>query len=555
MQAKSKILVFLVAMLSALLLSACGGGTTGKTMFNAPSVPLKVNTDGTASLFGIGLPQQVVDPAMVQQLQGADIQQLEVRPGYNGIHIYNNGEDLPYIEWDAESAGTLGEVLKSLPAEMTGGADMNAIADALPLLRQFGIGVKLNVPLADGAEVLDIEPWKGETTATVSDVEPEQSMSVGSLAFTPDGAATVAGVPLSDLGVAGVAIPPAIMSTLSGLGDTLGVKTGANGIDLSIGDKQLPNIAFDGNSLDNVLDVAAPFIGDEATLNTIKSAVPTLQSTALDLQVSLTGETGETDLGSIPLALNADGTLSAMGFPTGQTVLDPAMLEQLQAAGIQQLDVNLNADSGLKLGANGMSLPSLSWTGDSFDKILNGVVIPMTGASAEQVNGGLEIFNNIAGENGFSTSLSIPNADGSAAETVDASLGNFVEPDADAPTGTIRMVANYANGQLQDISGTDLGDFATMIPALPPQFADMMNQLDASALQLKTDVNKLNVLADGENLLSLDYDAASLNTMLDLAAPFLADTPLADANVMSFVQNTIVPSLPGSDLDITVNVE
>ena len=555
MQAKSKILVFLVAMLSALLLSACGGGTTGKTLFNVPSIPLKVNADGTASLFGLGLPP-VVDPAMVQQLQGAGIQQLEVRPGYNGIHVYNNGQDLPYIKWDADSVGTLGEVLTNLPADMTGGADMNAIAQAIPALRQIGLGVKLNVPPADGAEVLAIAPWRGETTATVSDAAPEQSMKIGSLAFTPDGAASVAGVPLSDLGVSGVAIPAGIMGALAAVGaDKLGVTTGANGIDLSLGGKKLPSIAFDGDSLAGVIDVAAPFIGDEATLNTIKSAVPTLQTTALDLDVSLTGEAGETDLGSIPLALNADGTLSAMGFPTGQTVLDAEMLGQLQAAGIQQLDVNLNADSGLQLGANGMSLPSLSWTGDSLDKIINGVVIPMTGANAEQINGGLAIFDNIAGESGFSTSLSIPNADGSTAESVDAVLGSYAAADPNAPTGTIRMVANYAGGQLQDISGTDLGAFAEMIPALPPQVADMMSQLGASALQIKSEANKLNILADGENLLTLDYDATSLNTMLDLAAPFLADTPLADANVMAFVQNTIVPSLPGSDLDITLNVE
>ena len=49
-------------------------------------------------------------------LQSANIQQLEVRIGYNGIHLYLNGLDMPYLSWDADSVTTLQGVLVSLPA-------------------------------------------------------------------------------------------------------------------------------------------------------------------------------------------------------------------------------------------------------------------------------------------------------------------------------------------------------------------------------------------------------------------------------------------------------
>lgn len=557
MQAKSRILVFLVAILSAVALTACGGGTTGKTWFNTPSVPLKMGADGSLSLWGlpVGPPNGQI-AAQVAQLQGAGVEQLEVRPGYDGIFLYSNGEPLPYVEWDQESIGTLQGVLNNLPAEMTNGQDLSQVAQALDGLRTIGIGAKVNVPPAGGGAPQTFAPWTGETLFTDSDAAPENSMTVGSLAFSPDGQATIEGTPLSNLGVGGVALPAGVIAALTATGaEKLGLKSTANGLDLSLGDKKLPSIAFNGGSLDSVLNVAGPFIGDQAMLDTIKSAVPTLQSTELDLQVGLTGEPAvATDLGEIPLAINADGTLSAMGFPTGQPVLDENMLGQLQAAGISQLDVNLNSGSGIQLGANGASLPSLSWTGDSFDKIVNGVVKPMLGDSAGSLDSGLAIFDSISGENGFATSLTIPGADGSSPEMMAANLGSFAAPDPNAPTGTIRMVANYADGQLTDISGTDMSAFADMA-ALPPQLADIMGQLGASALQIKSETNKLNIMADGENLMALDYDTASLNSLLDLAGPFLGDTPLADPNMMAFVKNTIVPSLPGSDLDITINVE
>jgi len=47
MQAKPKILkIFLVALMASLVLGACGGGTTGSTWFNLPSIPVKIGADG-----------------------------------------------------------------------------------------------------------------------------------------------------------------------------------------------------------------------------------------------------------------------------------------------------------------------------------------------------------------------------------------------------------------------------------------------------------------------------------------------------------------------------
>ena len=67
MQGKSKILGVFLVLLSAFLLSACGGGNTGSTWFNLPSIPLRIQPDGTAKVFGFSLgPNPIVPPATLQ---------------------------------------------------------------------------------------------------------------------------------------------------------------------------------------------------------------------------------------------------------------------------------------------------------------------------------------------------------------------------------------------------------------------------------------------------------------------------------------------------------
>ena len=73
-------------------------------------------------------------------------------------------------------------------------------------------------------------------------------------------------------------------------------------------------------------------------------------------------------------------------------------------------------------------------------------------------------------------------------------------------------------------------------------------------INISTADNQLNVGLDGDTALSLAYDAAALQTALQLAAPFLGDSPLSDPNVAKLVNEQILPLIPGSDLNITLNL-
>ena len=146
MQAKPKFLhIFLVTLVASLFLSACtGGGDSGSTWFNLPSVKVKVQEDGTAKVYGLPVNSVVLQPEVVAQLQAADVQQLELRTGYNGVHAYVNGEDMPYLAWDQESVGTLQDIVKAQPDIPRAGM----IASALPWLRKVGAGATIQLPAA-----------------------------------------------------------------------------------------------------------------------------------------------------------------------------------------------------------------------------------------------------------------------------------------------------------------------------------------------------------------------------------------------------------------------
>ena len=143
--------------------------------------------------------QVVLQPAQIQQMQSANIQQLEIRIGYNGIHLYINGEDMPYLDWDEASVTTLQGVLTSLPPTVV--PNGSTIAGLLPWLRKIGLGLALNIPLAQGETALDIPRWTGETE--VQEETPAETtigpITIASVVFDDAGEATIEGVPVSTI--------------------------------------------------------------------------------------------------------------------------------------------------------------------------------------------------------------------------------------------------------------------------------------------------------------------------------------------------------------------
>jgi len=526
-----------VALVVSLVVSACGGGTTGKTWFNLPSLPVTIQSDGAVRLFGLTV--SYVDPALVLQLQTANIQQLEVRFGYNGILIYDNGQPLPYVTWDAESVATLQDVIRNAPNIPNAGL----IASALPWLRQIGLGASIDVANTATPDMR----WNGEeTTALAEPVEPTIGpFQLGGIAFDPQGNLSIGSLAAADLGVAGPLLRAETLAMLTSFGiENLQVTTVPNGIQLSMNGRPLPGIAYDSQSLARVEPVVAAFA--PALAPTLNSVLPMLQSTALDVAVSFTGEPiGEISLGEVPVAISEDGSLTVFGVAAAANAVPADMLQKLQQAGVQQLNVEIS-EEGIFLATNGQTLPTITWTPESM-QMLAGIIAPIAGIQPDMISQGLSLIQEMGS---IKTAITMPGVEAAPVGEINKTLMADV---TGRPVSVLHLNATYSGGSIQTLGGLDT--LPTLPMALPANVTQILDGLNASELQVDTNPGQLNILLDGATALTLNYDDASLQSVLTLAGPFLGDTPLANPAMMGFVQEQILPLVPAADLDIKVALQ
>jgi len=557
MQARPKIVqVFVVALIISLVLGACGGGTTGKTWFNLPSVPVNVQADGTASVLGFNVGYIGLSPAMIQQMQAVPVQQLEVRIGYNGIHVYANGEDLPYVKWDQAAVETLQDVLPKLPQL---GANGQTIANALPWLRTIGLGVKLKLPVASGASKLNIPNWTGETAfRRASAGEPTLGpITIGSLAFDPSGAASIEGVPVSvleqALGTAiPLALPPDVLALIQGLGaESAQVKIQPNGIDLALGDAALPGIAWDSQRLDALGKYLPAFVADPGLLGTINQALPLLKGADVTVAVSFTGEqTAQTSLAPIEVTLTDDGSVQLFGIPVLPGAVPADVLGNLQAANVQQLAVSLQP-TGLYLAANGQTLPTITWTDVSLDTVIQVAGVLM--GNEQMLQSVLDIALGI----GPNLKVNVPLAAGAAAVEISADVDFAISPteaDPQAPVVHLRLGVDAQGNvtQLGDFSAAEISELGVTLPALPLDSVNRLRDAGIGEVNIDTDPGVLHVRFDGNDILDLNYDQASLAETMQIAAPFATGTLLADPGLSQLLNDEIVPLFPAADINLTV---
>lgn len=539
MQVTPKILkIFVVALIVSLTLAACGGGTTGSTWFNLPSVPIKIQSDDSVTVFGQPI---LYNSGLLAQLQSADIQKLEVRIGYNGIHIYTNGNQLPYVAWDAESMATVQEIVRNTPQIPSAGL----VANLLPVLRQIGLGV--SVVQAD-ADVSGFARWSGETSTNPAPVEEGAAIGpfqLGGIAFDEAGNLSIGSMSAETLGLGGPLLDANTLGLLRSYGmDNVEIATAPDGIKLSMNGSPLPGIAYDSTSLGNVMPLVQGFAPDLAP--TLSSVLPLLPNTELNVAVSFTGEpVGGLQLSDVPVALNDDGTLSVFGMAMGATPVVPVeTIAQLQAAGVEQLNVEISGE-GVFLASNGQTLPTITWTPENM-QTLAGIVAPLAGIDPEMIANGMALIEETGA---IKAAVAMPGVAPSTTE-INKTLTTPSAEGIQAPV--IHADAVYSGGSIQSVGGLPEGALPGIPLALPPNVTGILDGLDAQELALVSAPGKLNLLLDGSTALTINYDDASLATALNVAGPFLAGTPLENPAVATLVEEQILPLVPIADLDITM---
>ena len=527
-----RVRVLLLISVLALVLGACGGASTGSTWFNLPSVTVKVREDGSLRVMGIpvGTTASTGLSAVVDPLQAAGADTLEVRIGYNGIHIYLDGQDLPYIAWDEDSAAVLATIIEAQSPGI--GADQ-----LLDWGRRVGVGVRIQMSDTRAPR------WRGETSYTSMEAPAELvgPMDLSGLAFDGNGVLTVEGV---DLGL-GALIPAHIGDILSDLGaETVSLNFTPNTLDLALNGQDLPSLAYDSDSLAAGLELASALLAnDPATLSLVESFLPKLPALAISGTISFTGQAA----GSLALPerivvpVNADGTLgNVMGLPLGAILTEPVlpadMIGKLTGAGITRLDVSL---SGLNVAAtvDGSPIPEIT---------LHDGAKPLLVSLAPLPDGTLELVETLTGAQPLNLVLSLP---GDASDASVSMLGAMSLEAPSTATGPLVLPITISGNAITSIGGPDPAALGLGDVALPDGVLDMLSDLGITSLTIVNSPNSLVIETNGSEAVGLAYDAATMATLVGLL-PALVDI---DAETLDMA-GSLVGALPGLDLTVTVSL-
>ena len=532
-----------------------------------PTIPVSVGEDGSLGAWGIPLGTGSLLPADILDILGAtNAQRLDLSIQADGLYLALNQEPLPTILWTDTSLDTIGGIAVDLLGVSPGMVDAG-LTVLRSLLAKTNIGLSLDLPGADAAAFgADFDVSAPNFAAAPEGMEP--ALRIGA-AIDRDGYVQSAlGLSLADLAglLPPVSLPPLVMNIVGGVGsDSLQLTTSAGGIDL-VGDAgSLLTLQYDEAALNRLLVVVSSLSDKIAFIGTINEYLPHLPpvlSSGLDVQLALAGqEAPETKLDSLPVEVKADGSLALMGIPLGdQSILQPRFITDMQALGIQRLDLNI-IDASLYLASNGGHLPVISWTDESMATVQRVVseLLPVP-------PGVLDVGIGFLQKTDIGVALSIPAANGAAAVDVppafDVTAVRMEPPDIDAeyrPVLALRLMLD--GSEIQSVGGVPASVFAengVSLPSLPANIASILyDGLQVSELELTSSANQLNVVADEEVLLTVHYDSPSILRTLDLAAPFLPEDVakiLADPNVSTLFAEELLPLIVGAHLDVTAEL-
>jgi len=268
-----------VLLLTLLTLAGCaprpGAGeaasAAGPTdvVVDLPSIALDVAEDGSLSMAGIvltdlvgsfGMPTAIaLPPDLVQQLAGLGVQHIQIANQPDGLALLINGIEIPSIGWNSESLASVGALAGGMPA----------LSGLLPILTQLGVGVTLNLPVAEGVERAPLAVSASATGAEqLAAAQQEFLAGVGTppaitipVIYNSDGTWTVAGLN-GDQWIAltgqtfwsGFNLTPEQAQGAAAAGiKTFDVNIDADGLHLVLNDSPLPSFDWSGGKLASLI--------------------------------------------------------------------------------------------------------------------------------------------------------------------------------------------------------------------------------------------------------------------------------------------------------------
>ena len=276
------------------------------------------------------------------------------------------------------------------------------------------------------------------------------------------------------------------------------------------------------------------------------------------------------DLPAIVIDYDAEGAPSVGGIPlselsglippetAAQLVLGPEMIAQLQSFGVQNLQVNNQAD-GLDIMVNGLEMPSLAWDENSLTALAD--VAALAGQEIPALEQVLPLLTNL----GVAAAVRIPAADGaeeapliadsSAAADVQAAQDAFLGEVGDPPL--INVPIFYAEDGTWSLAGMSQEEWGALTGQpldaleLPPELIAGLAESGISQATIATSPDGVQISLGDTTLPTLSWSDGKLNNLLAvvIGSGGLSDSGV-DPEVITGLIDQLLPIIQSTDLQI-----
>jgi hypothetical protein len=232
--------------------------------------------------------------------------------------------------------------------------------------------------------------------------------------------------------------------------------------------------------------------------------------------------------------------------------VDPFYPAWMKAANIQHIELRQTGD-GIALLVNGALMPSLSFQGDSLQRISE--VAPLLGQNGPAIGQLMQKFGPLVQRLGLSIALKFPKQDG--AQDIPFAPADIkvaaLQPGTDAPSAVAKFEIKYDDQGVPSILGISARDLQALgidaNVALAPAVLAQLQANNVQHVELASKSNGLYMYVNGNPLPAIAWDSASLNSALQVYEQMNPGVPKQYLDLIT----TFVPMLAKTDMSVLIH--
>lgn len=261
---------------------------TGRPGFEGVPVEEIARTVG----LNLNLEQYRIDPFYPVWMKAANIQHIELRQTGDGIAVLVNGKLMPSLSFKDGTLERVGDLAPLLGPGVNVQMIQDLVGKFAPLVKRLGLSMVFKFPLRTGAEPIPFADPNVKLAALTPAQEEPSAIVMFEIRYDEQGVPSILGISARDLtallGNAPLALAPDYLRLVQANNiQHVQLRTKADGLHLFVNGTPLPNLVWDGTTLENAVEVYAQMnaAAPKEVLDLVKMLVPLLGRTDVSIMV------------------------------------------------------------------------------------------------------------------------------------------------------------------------------------------------------------------------------------------------------------------------------